>query len=236
MIFSPQIERIWKWSLQLSRKQLALIALQTCYFSLALFQGFWCPGGDQGQAAFLGAQCWDCGCSTHLPVTWIVPANLQMTAAVDALEGRDAIQRDLNRAEVGLCQHLGVQQGQVQGPVPASGQFHAQIQAWIGEHPWVEGLGCVGWWEVQYDPAIYACSPENLLFFRFTTGGTASRFRKVILLLRASKIPCVYCWSNSTKMIKGTGAPHIEREMGLFSLEKALGSPYSSFPVLNEGL
>lgn len=44
MIFSPQIERIWKWSLQLSRRQLALIAIQTCCFSAALFQDtcfFW---------------------------------------------------------------------------------------------------------------------------------------------------------------------------------------------------
>lgn len=37
MIFSPQIESIWKWSLQLSRKQPELIVLQAWYFSTALF-------------------------------------------------------------------------------------------------------------------------------------------------------------------------------------------------------
>ena len=51
------------------------------------------------------------------------------SGAVDILEGRDAIQRDLDKAlEVGPCQPHEVQQGQVQGPAPGSGQSQAHIQ------------------------------------------------------------------------------------------------------------
>lgn len=81
--------------------------------------------GDQGQAAFLGAQCRDWVCLTPLSDMQsgirAPSASLQMTPAVDGLKGRDAIQRDFNRPKMGLCQHHDVQKGQVQGPAPLSG-------------------------------------------------------------------------------------------------------------------
>jgi len=52
----------------------------------------------------------------------------KLSGVVDTLEDRDAIQRDLDRLEVGLRQPHDVQQGQVQGPVPGSWQSQAEIQ------------------------------------------------------------------------------------------------------------
>ena len=55
----------------------------------------------------------------------------KLSGAVDMLEGKDTIQRDLDR-EVGSCQPREVQQGQVQDPAPGSGPFQAQTQTeWI---------------------------------------------------------------------------------------------------------
>jgi len=57
-------------------------------------------------------------------------SNTKLCGAVDTLEGRDAIQRHLERpGEVGLCKAHEVQQGQVQGPAPGLGQSQTQIQA-----------------------------------------------------------------------------------------------------------
>jgi len=54
----------------------------------------------------------------------------KLCGAVDTLEGRDAIQRDLDPpGEVGPCESSEVQQGQVQGPTCGLGQSQAQIQA-----------------------------------------------------------------------------------------------------------
>lgn len=58
-------------------------------------------------------------------------ASLQMTPAVDGLEGNDAVQRDFDTPKVGLCQLHGFQQGQAQGPASVSEKFQVQVQAWI---------------------------------------------------------------------------------------------------------
>ena len=51
----------------------------------------------------------------------------KLNVVINTLERRDNIQKETG--EVGLCETHEVQQGQVQGPAPRSGQYQAQIQA-----------------------------------------------------------------------------------------------------------
>jgi len=53
----------------------------------------------------------------------------KLSCVVDTLEERDAIQKDLDRVERGLCNPQEVQQGQVQGPAPGSRESQTRVQA-----------------------------------------------------------------------------------------------------------
>lgn len=67
---------------------------------------------------------------------------------------------------VSLCKSHQVQHGQIQGPVPESGQSQAQVQAGrrIGwKLPCGEGIEGVGWWEAKHDPALCNCTSESQL-------------------------------------------------------------------------
>jgi len=57
------------------------------------------------------------------------PEDTKLCGAVGILEGRVAIQKDLDRLEVGMCELHEVQQSQLQGPAPRSGQSQTEIQA-----------------------------------------------------------------------------------------------------------
>jgi len=104
------------------------------------------------------------------------------------LEGRTAIQRDLDGFERGgLCQPCEAQQGKVQGPASGLGHFQAQVQ--VGQRRWLKSsseerdLGVllderlsVSW---QCVPAVQKANYVLGCIERSVT----SRLREVILLL-----------------------------------------------------
>lgn len=68
----------------------------------------------------------------------------ELCGAVNTLEGKDSIQRDLDRLH---CELYEVLQGQVEVPAPRSGQSQGQVQAgWrmASEQPQGEGLWGIG--------------------------------------------------------------------------------------------
>ena len=65
------------------------------------------------------------------------------------------------------CEPHEVQQGQVQGPVPGSGQSQAQVQVWqriAWEQPQGEGSRSVYWWKIQCKLEMCACSSACQLY------------------------------------------------------------------------
>ena len=103
--------------------------------------------------------------------------------------------------EVGLCEPLEVQQGQVEGPAHGSGQTPVSVQAggWRDwEQPFWEGLGGTGGWEAQHDLAMCAGSPEGQPWLHPQQCGHWAREGILPLcpaLLRPPRESCVQLWS-----------------------------------------
>ena len=62
----------------------------------------------------------------EISVKFEIIENNSLLDSVNTLEGREAIQKDPDRLEVGST--IQIQQGQMQGPTPGPGQFQAQTQ------------------------------------------------------------------------------------------------------------
>jgi len=63
------------------------------------------------------------------------------------VEGSDAIQRNLDRLEMGLCKPHEVQQGQVHSPAHGLGNSKHKCKlsrGWVESRPAEQDLGC--WW------------------------------------------------------------------------------------------
>ncbi|GAB0180413.1 mitochondrial enolase superfamily member 1 [Grus japonensis] len=127
--------------------------------------------------------------------------NTKLCGVVNTLEGRDAIQRDLdrlerwacaNRMKFNKCKVLHMGRGNPKHKYRLGGE-------WIDNSPEEKDLGGVSGQEAQHDPAMCACSPESCIKRNMT-----SRSREVILplysaLMRPHLEYCIQLWGPQYK-------------------------------------
>ncbi|KAK4819905.1 hypothetical protein QYF61_014640 [Mycteria americana] len=169
--------------------------------------------------------------------------------SVDLLEGRKALQRDLDRLDQWARQAgqwYGVQQGQVQGPALGPQQPHARLQAWgrvAGKCPLEKDLGVLASSRLNMSQQSAQVAKKANGILACIRNSVASRSRAVIVplhwaLVRPHLECCVQCWApRSQRDIEGLervqrratelgkGLEHKAdgerlRALGLFSLEK----------------
>jgi len=134
--------------------------------------------------------------------------NTKLCGVIDRLEGRDAIQRDLDKLEkcehrLGLCEPHEVQQGQVQGPARGSGQSQTQVQAGqrvAREQPSGEGLGLLMDEKLNMSRQCALAAQKANCILGCIKRSMASRLREGILPLYSALVRphleyCVQLWS-----------------------------------------
>ncbi|GAB0188708.1 triadin [Grus japonensis] len=184
--------------------------------------------------------------------------NTKLCGVVNTLEGRDAIQRDLDRLErwarenrmkfnKAKCKVLHVGLHNLK-------HIYRLGTEWIESSPEVKDLGVLVDKKLSMSRQCALAAQKANRVLGCMKRGVTSRSREVILplyspLVRPHLEYCVQLWGpqyrrdmellervqrRATKLIRGLEHLSCEdrlRELGLLSLEKTLGSPYSSLPV-----
>ncbi|KAK4826298.1 hypothetical protein QYF61_007145 [Mycteria americana] len=125
-----------------------------------------------------------------------------LSGVVDTLEGRDAVQRDLDRLEEWApCEPHEVQQGQVQGPAPGSGQLGDE---WIERSPAEKDLGVLVDEKLNMSRQRALAAQKANRILGCIKRSVASRLREVILplystLMRPHLEYCVQLWGPQHK-------------------------------------